>query len=211
MTKKPLLLAAVTLALLVIASTFWFTKKQALAPVVSEKPSVSTEEPIKLEPEKYLQHIELIPGNTDEVWYKIPELGVRIRLNKEFAKDLIYVYVHETPNVGEDWDAAYFSTKSLTNIDKGCSPGEGNPLGGLTKWKGNVQELAKTDIYFSSRLDSIIQIGDYYYMWTGPQATCWDPKKDNEIQNARSAEDYVGSGAKYVSDGIKTLQLITQN
>ena len=111
---------------------------------------------------------------------------------------------------GEEWDATNFSTKSLTNIDKGCSPEEDRPLGSITKWGRDVQESAeKNNEYFFSGPNSI-QIRDYYYVWTGPQATCWDPKNTVAIQQARSAKDYKGSGAKYVSEGLKVLELIPQ-
>lgn len=166
------------------------------APVTIVKPEVNQNE-------SYPQHIEAIQGS-NEVWYNIPEYGVRMRLNKKFAEDLIYSFVHEkNANFNEEWDAIYFSTKSLTAIDKGCSPEEGNPLGVITKIKGNATELAKTEEFVSSRLQDIIQIGDYYYMWTGPQATCWIPKNDDAIQKVRGAEIY-----KAIQDGVKTIQLI---
>ena len=34
------------------------------------------------------QYIVVIPGS-DSVWYEIPELGVRVKLNKKYAEDLI--------------------------------------------------------------------------------------------------------------------------
>ena len=157
----------------------------------------------------YPQHIEAISG-TDEVWYNIPEYGVRMRLNKDFAEDLIYSFVVEvTDDSKEEWDATYFSTKALTAIDNGCSPEEGSPLGVIAKLGKDAQESAKNNNeYFFSRPNSIY-IGDDYYVWTGPQATCWDPKNDIAIQKARSAKDYMGNGAKYISDGLQTIQLIS--
>ena len=212
MPKKIILLLSLTLLLSVAAFVLWRMDKSSVPVVtpepvpeeVSETPQASSE----AESFAYQQYIEAIPGNTDEVWYNIPELGVRMKLNKEFAEDLIYKFSYEVDSEGSQWEAAYFSTKALTTIDNGCSPEEGSPLGVLTKSMGNVQQFAKTDVYFSSRLDSIVQIGGYYYMWTGPQATCWDPKNDDVVYKAKSAKDYVGSGAKYVSDGMKTLQSV---
>lgn len=195
------------IALLVTVGALWYMEKRqaALNPPVVTDPAVEPgQEPTPSLESSYSRHIEAIPGNTDEVWYNIPEYGVRMRLSQEFAEDLIYSFVHEkNTNLNEEWDAVYFSTESLTAVDKGCSPEEGSPLGVITKIKGNVAELAKTDVVYSSALKDIIQVGEYYYMWTGPQATCWNPKNDDAIQRVRGPEIY-----KAIQDGVKTIQLI---
>jgi hypothetical protein len=199
MQKKLLVLIVVILVL--VAALFFALRTKQNNQVL---PLVSVVKPDTTQDKMYPQHLEVIQGS-NEVWYNIPEIGVRMRLNKEFAGDLIYSFVHEkSTDPDENWDAVYFSTKSLTGIDKGCSPEEGNPLGVMTKTKGNVSELAKTEEFYSSRLKDIIQIGEYFYMWTGPQATCWDPKNDDAIQKVRGAEIY-----KAIQDGVKTIQLIT--
>ncbi len=196
------------LTILLVGGVLWFVivrETKDASPIAQDTPSskvVPTDDRQNIF-EKYPQHVEVIPG-TDEAWYNIPELGIRMKLNKEFAEGLIYQYIHVVTNdLQEEWDATHFSTKSLTAIDKGCSPEEGRPLGTITKTKGDVKELAKTDVFYSSRLDDIIQIGEYYFMWTGPQATCWDPKNDEAVQKVRGPEIY-----KAIQDGVKTIQLI---
>lgn len=198
MQKKLLIFLVAALVLIVAAIFVWQTKQNSqTSPVGTIKPDTTQEK-------TYPQYTEVIQGS-NEAWYNIPEIGVRMRLSKEFADDLIYSFVHEkSTDPDENWDAVYFSTKSLTAVDMGCSPEEGGPLGVITKIKGNASELAKTDEFYSSRLKDIIQIGEYFYMWTGPQATCWDPKNDDAIQKVRGAEIY-----KAIQDGLKTIQLIT--
>lgn len=70
----------------------------------TETPEVKKTEEQQSEPtltEKYPQHIEAIQGS-DEVWYNIPELGVRMRLNRGFAEDLVYVYSKSEVRATED-------------------------------------------------------------------------------------------------------------
>ncbi|MBP9727944.1 MAG: hypothetical protein KBD27_01055 [Candidatus Moranbacteria bacterium] len=197
--QKKLLISAIVILVLIVTLVFVWQKKQsgeALDPVTIVKSDTTQEK-------TYPQNIEVIQG-TNEAWYSLPEYGVRMRLNKEFAENLIYIFVHEkNVALNEEWDAVYFSTKSLTAIDEGCSPEEGNPLGAITKTKGSAAEIAKTEEFYSSRLRDIVQIGEYHYMWMGPQATCWDPKNDDAIQKVRGAEVY-----RAIQDGVKTIQLI---
>lgn len=208
--QKKLLISVVAILILLGGVVLLWQKN--LQQGVQTSPVVKTEdtETGTAQKDVYPQHIESIPGNTHEAWYGIPEIGIHMKLNKEFAEDLIYIFAHErNDSRNEEWDAVYFSTKALTVFDKGCSPEKGHPLGIITKSKGDVRELAKTDIFYSSRLEEITQIGDYYYMFTGAQAICWDPKNDEAIRRVKSAKDYSGSsGAKYISEGMKTLQLI---
>ena len=203
MHKKLLVLVVLGIILVGGGVFVWYMNEQnqVIVPSSVIVPEVNNKE-------AYPQHIEAISGS-DEVWYGIPEIGVRMRLNKEFAEDLIYQYVHEvTDDSKEEWDATYFSTKALTAIDNGCSPERGSPLGVIAKLGKDAQESAKNNNeYFFSRPNSIY-IGDDYYVWTGPQATCWDPKNDDAIMKSRSPQDYRGSGSKYVSDGFKTIQSI---
>lgn len=199
MPKKIYILLALVLALVMSAFALWRVNKKVVAPVVTE-PTVTQnqlEQPNVESVQEYSQHIEAIPGNTDEVWYNIPELGIRMKLNKEFAEDL--VYRSETPAFA----TVYFSGKKFMVIAPSCVSG----LGSLFKAKGIMKEIAKTDDFLASRMDSYIQIQDYYYGWTGPQDACWDPSIEEEVRKVFPGK-YNGMGAKFVSEGVKTLQLI---
>lgn len=169
MNQKPLFLAVVLTALVVIGGAFCFMSRRLASvnqPVVTD-PIVETQAQTELE--KYPQYIEAIPGNVDEVWYNIPEYGVRMRLNKEFAEDLLYSFVRDKNSSGEEWDSIYFSGKKLLSVAPSCK----NSLGTLGRSKGNLREMKKMksslDAYTASRLDAYVQAGDYFYDWMGPQ------------------------------------------
>ncbi len=193
MHQKPLFLAIAVIILVAIAGVFWSVQKRQGAmsqPVVTEPVA---EAPVQPEPEKYPQHIETIPGNTDEVWYNIPELGIRMRLNKEFAEDLIYV--QDSPS------SVYFSTEKLSQISP-CLPIDG-PLGALFRAEGNMLEVAKTDEYLAARVSGYVQVGGYYYGWTGPHEACWD--LEGKLGNLFPIK-YNGAGIKTVSGSVKTIE-----
>ena len=218
MNQKPLFLTVALIALLVIAGAFWCIQNRP--PMAVNQPVVTepvVEAPVQVEPQAepgvnpdtYPQHIEAIPENTDEVWYNIPELSIRMRLNKEFAEDLVYIYRHERDDNGEEWDVADLSLKKLEHVVPGCGG-----YGILTKNKGNLKEMEKgKDVlspYISSRLGEFAQAGEYYYGWTGRQEVCWDPSLEPEVRKVFPGK-YNGTGAKYVADGLKTIELIPQN
>lgn len=194
--QKKLLISALIILALVGGMVFVWQRNQgseAVSPVSTVKqPEIAQEE-------KYPQHIEAIPGNTDEVWYGIPEYGVRMRLNKEFAEDLIYGFELE------DQSTAYFSSKKITEISSCLLPPVDSPLGYLFRAEGNMKEDANTDEYLAARINSYVQIGSFYYGWVAPQEGCWN------IDGKGSPTfpiQYNGSGFKTVSEGIKTLEVV---
>lgn len=100
-----------------------------------------------LSEEKYPQHITEITGS-DEVWYSIPELGIRLRLNNEFARDLIYQYSSlkdETIVDGEKkhtmpfHERVSFSTQSLQTAEPACVPGS-RSIGEILKEVGDIND-----------------------------------------------------------------------
>lgn len=196
--NQKLLIILTTVILLAVGTFLFFTKQQEMTSVQNQGIETSDDEMLK-QSQDYSQHIEEIPGNTDEVWYNIPELGVRMKLNKEFAEDL--VYRSETPAFA----TVYFSGKKLMATVPSCVSG----FGFLFKTKGIMKEIAKTDDFLATRMDSYIQIYDYYYGWTSPQDVCWDPSIEEEVRKVFPGK-YNGMGAKFVSEGVKTLQLIPQ-
>lgn len=200
MQKKGILL--VVIVLVVAGGLFFFFQKKQSSPALTN----NTEKGTQQSGEKYPQHIEDIPGS-DEVWYGIPEYGVRMRLNKEFAEDLIYSN-GSVDDASEKQEGIYFSTKAITAVAPECSPERGGAFGFLFKAEGNMTEIAKTDEYLAARVDDYVQIGNYYYGFVGHQAVPWFPEHEEAVRKAWSLENYPSFGAKYVSDGIKTLQLI---
>jgi hypothetical protein len=193
--QNKLLISAVAILILLGGVIFVWQKNlqqnaQTLSMVKTEDKGDKT-----AQQNEYPQHIEAISGNADEVWYSIPELGVRMKLNKEFAEDLIYIQ--------DDPSVVYFSTKKLSQISP-CLPIDG-PFGSLFKAKGDMKEIAKTDEYTAARVSGYIQIGQYYYGWIGPQEVCWD--LEGKLNNVFPIE-YKGNGSKTVSEAVKTLEVL---
>lgn len=198
------LLAILALVLILGAGVFafyWQNRQKEVAtplpmsPVVeeSEEPTVS-----------YSQHIEAIPGNTDEVWYNIPEYGVRMKLNKEFAEDLIYRFAHEKNTKGEEWDSVYLTVNSLLYIDTQCS----GALGGFFKIEGKVVDGNRLGYQESENFGQLIyQFTNYHIVWQGGHDVCWDPGLEKKVREVFPGK-YVGSGAKNIREGMRTLELI---
>jgi hypothetical protein len=130
-----------------------------------------------------------------------------MKLNKEFAEDLVYVYRHEKDDEGGEWDNADFSLKELERVVPGCG-GYSN----LTKSKGDLKEMKKNkytlDPYLAARLDDFIQAGDYYYGWAGFQDVCWDSSLEKKVREVFPPGKYKGMGAKNMPDGLETIELI---
>jgi hypothetical protein len=159
MNQKPLFLAVTLVALLVIGGAFWVMQKRQVTvnqSVITE-PVVETSD--QTESEKYPQHIEAIPGNTDEVWYNIPELGVRMKLNREFASDLVYSYSKSNENITKDQqkfttpfhETVHFSSRSLMQQEPACEPGT-RAIGYFIKEEGAAEEWpASASIFYAGR------------------------------------------------------------
>ena len=218
--QKKLLIFVVVVLVLIAALFFVWQKKQAEIKQTNKLASQSSSENqpqsvILNEPTKKdkitlaPQHIVAIPGS-DSVWYEIPELGVRVKLNKKYAEDLIYRPVRLNNASGEEWDVAYFSTKTMTRIDPYCSPENVGSIGALSKNKGIAKELAKKDAYIASRLSSVVQIENFYYMFETPQAACWDSSFTEEVLKLDPNVMYEGKGIKFLIEGYKDLQLIPE-
>ncbi len=211
MNHKPLFLAT---ALLVTGSVFWWMSQRQPVPV--DQPVVTdsaVEAPAQVEPEKYPQHIEAIPGNTDEVWYNIPEMGIRMKLNKGFAEDLVYSN-GMIDDDGTPRDGLYFSTQAIAEAAPECAPGRGGAFGVVSKIAGTVEEADKSGIggvdgYFLSRLKTgmVVQLPGFFVIWAGPQAVCAFTEHIAAMKK-ESSKDYYGSGAKDVHEGMKTIELI---
>lgn len=203
MSKRLIITLTLTLISLVGVFCVW-KQRTALAPVTS-KPVV-TPQPTP-EPE-YPQHIEAIPGNSDEVWYNIPELGVRMKLNKDFAEELIYSD-GMVDDSGQPQTGIYFSTKGITEVAPECAPRRGGALGSFYKAVGVAKEDAKENFLLQRDLqEDVIQFEGFYIGYVGNQAVPWFPQHEGAVRKVWVPEDYKGSGAKYISQGMKTLQLI---
>lgn len=147
--QKKLLISAVLALILIGGVVFVWQKKQDTA-VVSPENIVK---PSALPQGKYPQHITEITGS-DEVWYSIPELGVRMRLNRGFAEDLVYIYSKSESGVNEDQKIYFvpfeervdFSTYSLQRIEPVCVPGT-RSIGEIIKVSGDIKDWPAGDYF----------------------------------------------------------------
>ncbi len=129
--------------------------------------------------EAYPHHIESISGS-DEVWYEIPEIGVRMRLNKEFAEDLVYEYIPvDAQDMVNGLGAVDFSTKSLLAESHSASIGSDsdNSIGTLSKVSGEPEDAIQND-HFQSLLNSsyaryhIKRFQKFYLFFNRLQGVC---------------------------------------
>lgn len=202
MKQKPLSFAALVMTLFVVGGILWGIRQYRVD--VQIGPSVTTdsvsETPAQTEPGKYPQHIEAIPGNADEVWYNIPECGVRMRLNREFAEDTQYIFANERGSQRQGCDTLYFSSRKLSVIAPTCAFGS----------IGVISIFQSGEAKGHEALDSIKPLSDLDILFSGPQNQkyhCWDSVPEAELREVFPGK-YNGTGAKSVFDGFKTIELI---
>ena len=148
---------------------------------------------------RYPQYIEA-SQNAGLVYYIIPELGIRMRLNEKFAKDLIYSVAPEKNADGELWDAVYFSTLSLTSVDENCSPENGR-MATLVKVPDASEALPIINgiVKHFPDFDLIIFPGF-------GESACWNARTEKLARAAIDAR-FDGVGAKTIQDALNTIQL----
>ncbi len=130
------------------------------------------------------------PSQTSD-YLAIKEWGV------EFEKpagmdDLVYAQIN-IPISADDATASSisFSTQQLMNFDSSCAP-EAIPIGSL----GRVSNLSE----FGDRgVPTNVHVGDYYYFFVTPQATC----SDNQQVQALETQQMSALG----SEILKTLKV----
>lgn len=196
---KRLFIILFALVILLVGGYFAWQKQQS---VTTPTPVVT--EPVVKEPtpEKYPQHIEAIPGNTDEVWYNIPELGVRMKLNKGFAEELIYK---------ANESAVSFQLKTILAASSQCSV-ESADFGYLYKVNGTTDDADRNDVsgkgvdYFSSlaKFGMIIQFPNFFIVLSADRAdACWWGKDENKAAEEAARRIYSGRGHQSVYAAIK--------
>ena len=204
MNQKSLFIAVSLIALLAIAGALWCIQKRQVTtnqPIAADSVVNPIQDPLKT-PKSYPQHIEAIPGNMDEVWYNIPELGIRMKLNKEFAEDLIYAYFSEKDDEGKEWDRIGFSTKALAAITEYCNPGA---LWSVDRIKVSLKQEIEKNSFTTRHLNDYVQAGNYYYGFEGSHDPCWNQDLESEVREVFPGK-YPGLGAKNILDSLKTIQ-----
>lgn len=196
MQKKLFILAAIALVLIGGAFLFWMKQQKIEIPQIQP---VAQNGGSSEEQERYPQHIEAIQG-TDEVRYNIPECGVSIHLNKEFAEDTQYIFSNERGSQRQGCDTIYFASKKLSAIAPACAFGSigivniiqnGEERGNVTS--DRIKSFSNFDIIFSGSQNQ--------------QYNCLDSVPESKLREV-FPEKYDGMGAKSIFDGFKTIELI---
>lgn len=156
--------------------------------------------------EKYPQHIEAIPGNAEEVWYNIPELGIRIKLNKEFAEDLVY-------EPSESYAAISFQKKSVLLAAPECKVSDAD-FGYLYRFDGTIEDADKEsdrgkDFYSSLRnYNMVAEFSDFFVALSTDRAdACWWGKTENKVAEEAARKKYAGLGAQSIQDAFKSKSI----
>ena len=189
MHQKPLFLTIILITLLaVIAGAFWCLQNRPGAmnqPIVTEPVAQA---PIQAETEKYPQHIETIPGNADEVWYNIPEMGIQMRMTKDLANDLVYecVALRDEDLEDDDCGLVYFGSKLDMQKEQKSISDSGMMFATLSKIAGQVKD---SDAYLRSRYESpdeqgqFRQFSDYFLYYAMPVTSCHFTENEIQTQN----------------------------
>ena len=196
MQKKAILL--VVIVLVVAGGLFFFFQKKQSSPALTN----NTEKGAQQSEEKYPQHIEAISGS-DEAWYNIPVLGIRMKLNKDFEDDLEYISSNEKGTKGRVGDTAYFASKKLYDIAPNCAFGS---IGNITIIQDELKNNETVpNTILPERIKSFPGFDVIFSGPTAPSEICWDPAQDNEGAIKKVFTEKKDS----VLSGFKTLQLIS--
>jgi len=144
---------------------------------------ITEEQPIQQEEKKAEETLEEQneatnqekPETTKEenlVYYKIPELGIKFKIEKELASELIY-YIEVAP---DDSRFVYlnFSSRELSKLGEYCRA-KHSPMGTLIKVEGSLSDYPD-NIFIQNRKDRIKEFGDFFVYFEGPQSACSWPE-----------------------------------
>lgn len=127
MKPRIVIITIVLLCVSALGGWFWYGKKTSQQ-TTSSQPQKSQEADLA----------------ADEVWYPIPELGIKMKLNKEFAADLVYEYISTQNTEGVQLEDVSFTTKFLQSIDEEYCSSRFGPLGTIVKITNqNVEKILK--------------------------------------------------------------------
>ena len=140
-------------------------------------------------------------AESELVWYKVPELGVQFKVEKDMKDELIYNYKGENTATNLDGKTAGkvktigFSTKTLANLDKNCSSEKG-ALGYLEEWDGKSNQFDAIKNF----KNGLKQFDSFVITYEDPQAPCsinytGDPNQKTEDPIRMRYVKYLSSDA----------------
>lgn len=148
-----------------------------------------------------LNSLTVDKGQDNSDYLQIKEWGVEFKKPSDMY-DLVYTLINTS--IGENdrvVENVYFSTHKLINLDQSCGPQMG-PIGVLVGILGRENDPT----YFQDRNIPInfmysTYLGDRYYFFVRPQATCSDNKQVQEIES----EQLLKLGAA-ITESLRIIQ-----
>lgn len=181
--KKSIIISIVAIIIIAGVGGFWVWKNK-------EKKEVEQSQTQKT----VLQNIQI-----ESVWYIIPEMNVRFKVDKEVADDLIYKY----SKISDKMESVAFSSKKLSQIT-GCDVAA-EPLGTLVKMKGNPFDYSDKDYYVSRKPK---QFDNFFIIYNSPQVVCSGTGMGDD---AKKLEKYFEENPKFqgwIAGSFDTIEII---
>jgi len=149
MSKKRIIFIVIAVAVLAIVVGVFVAQKNSKIPAKQEQSQAQ---------QQVGQNVQ-----DDLVWYGIPEMNVRFKVDKKVANDLIYKY----NKINDKIDGVLFSSNKLSQIPS-CGVEDGS-LGSLTRAKGVPADYGDKAFYMARKPK---QFKDFFTFYEGPQAVC---------------------------------------
>lgn len=190
--KTSVIIIIVVLVIAVIGGGFWYGKSKKNQFMESKQVKSNDQNQSEFNNDKQNQD----SNETEMVWYEIPELKIRFKVDKIVADDLIYKY----EKINNNLESISFSSNGLSAIS-GCGV-ENGPLGSFDKLKGKPSDY-NDNVYYTSRNPK--QYDKFFIIYNGPQSVC--AVKDN----MKNWEEYFAKNPKFrewINPAFKTVEVV---
>lgn len=195
--KKTTIIAVVALLAVAIlfGMGFWQWKSQQNQKVSRSDQAQSQEQ--------QKQQSQQIPED-QLVWYEIPELGIKMKLKKDLAEDLIYNIESSNDSQGRLAWYSNFTMKSLQMVDPVYCTSENRAIGTIVKISNLTIEsqVGESSFLPDEKSGLLKRLGDYSIAYIGPHAMCYGISKKNE------GDPLANDGIKSLMNAIVTVELL---
>lgn len=113
------------------------------------------------------------------VWYDIPELGIRFKVDPVTKEELVYHFDKEFGDANVQ--SAGFSTKTMSQFNPPYCSAEFMPIGSLMRVK-KTPILPKDPLVPCGGGQKVYEYPGGYFCYTMPQAPCMSPEEDAQYQ-----------------------------
>jgi hypothetical protein len=131
-------------------------------------------------PSRQPSETEASKGISNNIYFDIKELGIRMNMPVGLARDLIYEYDQWVSKVdGKTFKEARFSSKSIMKIDSKCLPRLA-PLGAILETAGNKDQETDPILKGLLALIPVKQLANSYLYYSHPQYSCLSDKESQQ-------------------------------